>query len=146
MLSTILAVAILLLTAIPARPATEAEKQAAIDAGLAWLAGQQEGDGRWEYGDPGSDIAATGAALLAFIEEMGLPQGVENSLVSKLENAIDSMEKGQYNAAANQLNAFINQVEAQRGKKIKEEKANALITAAQSIIDNISIDKGGKKK
>ena len=84
--------------------------------------------------------------IIEDIEEMGLPQGVENSLVSKLENAIDSMERGQYNAAANQLNAFINQVEAQRGKKITEEQADELIAAAQWIIDNISIDKAGKKK
>jgi hypothetical protein len=49
--------------------ATEDQKQDAIDAGLAYLAGTQQGDGRWEYGDTGSDIGATGAALLAFLEE-----------------------------------------------------------------------------
>ncbi|MHC4463405.1 MAG: PEP-CTERM sorting domain-containing protein [Planctomycetota bacterium] len=49
--------------------ATEDQKQDAIDAGLAYLAGTQQGDGRWEYGDTGSDVSATGAALLAFLEE-----------------------------------------------------------------------------
>ena len=44
---------------------------------------------------------------------------------------------GQYNAAINQLNAFINQVEAQRGKKITDEDADALISAAQRIIYNM---------
>jgi hypothetical protein len=49
--------------------ATEAEKQAAIDAGLAWLATQQAGDGRWDIGDDNEDAGATAAALLAFAEE-----------------------------------------------------------------------------
>jgi hypothetical protein len=49
--------------------ATEDQKQDAIDAGLAYLAATQQGDGRWEYGDTGSDVSATGAALLAFLEE-----------------------------------------------------------------------------
>lgn len=53
--------------------ATETEKQTAIDSGLAYLAATQQGDGRWEYGDAGSDIGATGAALLAFIEEGHTP-------------------------------------------------------------------------
>jgi hypothetical protein len=74
LLTVTLAVVILLLTAIPARPATEAEKQAAIDAGLAWLATQQNGNGSWTYsGLPEEDVAATGAVLLAFIEEGHTP-------------------------------------------------------------------------
>jgi hypothetical protein len=69
----ILSVSMLLAVANVTQAATEAEKQAAIDAGLVWLAGQQQGDGRWEYGDTGSDIGATAAALLAFIEEGHTP-------------------------------------------------------------------------
>jgi len=54
--------------------ATEADKLASINAGLVYLAStQQAADGRWEYGDTGSDLAATGAALLAFIEEGHTP-------------------------------------------------------------------------
>ena len=37
----------------------------------------------------------------------------------------------------NQLNAFIKEVEAQRGKKITEEQADVLVEYAQWIIDNI---------
>jgi len=84
--------------------------------------------------------------LIEKVVALDLPAGIENSLVSKLENAIDSMRKGQTKAAVNKLEAFINQVEAQRGKKITEEEADALIAAAQWLIDNISIDKGGGKK
>ena len=75
--------------------------------------------------------------IIEDIEDMNLPTGTENSLVSKLENAIKSIEKENYNAAVNQLNAFINHVKAQRGKKIPEAQADELIAAAQWIIDNI---------
>ncbi len=40
-------------------------------------------------------------------------------------------------AAINSLEALINEVEAQRGKKISEKDADALIAAAQQIIDLI---------
>jgi len=68
------------------------------------------------------------------IENMDLPQGTETSLTSKLENAIKSIEKENYNTAVNQLNAFINEVEAQRGKKLTEEQADELIAMAEFII------------
>jgi len=57
---------------------TETEKQAAIDAGLAYLAspGLQQADGRWKYytwsGDV-DDTAVTASTLLAFIEEGHTP-------------------------------------------------------------------------
>ena len=73
--------------------------------------------------------------LVSEVEALDLPHGTENSLVSKLQAAIDSLDRGQENAAANQLSAFINQVEAQRGKKISDAEADALIAAAQAIID-----------
>jgi hypothetical protein len=41
-------------------------------------------------------------------------------------------------AAVNALEAFINEVEAQRGNKIPEDEANALIQAVQKIIDMLS--------
>ena len=63
-----------------ATAATGTEKQDAIDDALAWLASEQQGDGRWDYGDDNFDTAATGAALLAFIEErQRTPGGVDYS-------------------------------------------------------------------
>ena len=73
--------------------------------------------------------------LIDKIVALELPAGIENSLVSKLKNAIDSIQKAQEKAAANKLEAFINEVEAQRGKKIPEADADALIALAQEIID-----------
>jgi hypothetical protein len=49
--------------------ATEADKRAAIDNGLAYLASQQQADGRWAYSGGVEDAASTGSALLAFLEE-----------------------------------------------------------------------------
>ena len=68
------------------------------------------------------------------IRRRGLHKGTENSLVSKVENAIKSLEKGNFNGAINQLQAFINEVEAQRGKKISEELAEMLIQYAKNVI------------
>ena len=73
LVSAILAVGLLLGLANVAHAATEAEKQAAIDAGLVWLAGIQAGDGHWEYGATDDDVGQTGAVLLAFIEEGHTP-------------------------------------------------------------------------
>jgi parallel beta-helix repeat protein len=66
-----------------------------------------------------------------------LPKGTENSLTSKLQNAIQSLERRQQNAAINKLNAFINEVKAQRNKKLTNPQADTLITEAQRIIDLI---------
>lgn len=73
--------------------------------------------------------------LIDKIVALELPAGIENSLVSKLKNAIDSIQKAQEKAAVNKLEAFINEVEAQRGKKIPEADADALIALAQAIIE-----------
>jgi len=75
--------------------------------------------------------------VLALIEELALPQGTETSLVSTINNAMKSLEKGNEGAAVNQLQAFINKVEAQRGKKISEEAADMLIAYADIVIAQI---------
>lgn len=62
--------AIALVMASVVHAATEAEKRAAIDAGLAWLASTQNTtSGYWNAGDVYYDTSATGSALLAFLEE-----------------------------------------------------------------------------
>jgi parallel beta-helix repeat protein len=72
------------------------------------------------------------------IKELGLPRGVEDSLVSILEAAIIALENGNEIAATQQLEAFILLVEALRGRKLTDEQADALIAAAQEIIDMLS--------
>jgi hypothetical protein len=68
---------------------------------------------------------------------LNLHAGISNSLDSKLQNAIsalDDMNENNDVAAINSLNAFINAVEAQRGNKITEEDADALIAETNAII------------
>jgi len=70
------------------------------------------------------------------IEEQIAHSGTANSLTSKLENALNALERGNINAFTNILNAFINNVEAQSGKKIDEDYANTLIEWAQIWIED----------
>jgi hypothetical protein len=72
----LLAAGLLALMLTPAWAATEAQKAEAIKKGLAWMAANQLADGRWNYGEYGSgDVAATGAALTAFMEQKDKPGG-----------------------------------------------------------------------
>jgi hemerythrin-like domain-containing protein len=78
---------------------------------------------------------------LEFITDLKLQHGIENSLLAKLDAAIQKLDDDNDNndlAAINSLQAFINAVEAQSGKKISEEDVDDLIAAAQQIIDLLS--------
>ncbi|TDA40315.1 MAG: hypothetical protein DSO07_09505 [Thermoproteota archaeon] len=78
-----------------------------------------------------------------------LNPGIKNSLVMKLNNALEKAKdasrfvlegrKNQadnmINASANILSSFINEVEALKGKKIPEEAAEQLIKLAEDLIE-----------
>jgi len=71
------------------------------------------------------------------IFDLELQRGIENSLLAKLNAALGALEDENENndiAAINCLGAFINAVEAQRGKKIPEADADDMIASAQGII------------
>jgi VCBS repeat-containing protein len=80
--------------------------------------------------------------LVDEIDVMELPEGIKNSLTASLDTAMkvleDSNQKNDV-AAINALEAFINEVEAQRDKKIPEEVADELIARAQDIIAVLSL-------
>lgn len=80
------------------------------------------------------DTLAGLSQVLETLPDEVLSTETKNSLVSKVDNAQKSADKEVINAAINQLEAFINEVEAQKGKKISEEVANMLIEYAQNII------------
>lgn len=75
--------------------------------------------------------------LIIPIEEMGLPQGTENNLIQKLNDALHLLEMGNTNGAIHKLGDFIDYIEAQTGKKITQEQADFLIAYIQWILDNI---------
>ena len=76
--------------------------------------------------------------LIQGIASADLPQGTENSLLAKLDGAWKKLSDTKPNndgAAVNKLEAFVNEVLAQRGKKIPAGDADAWIAAAQSIVE-----------
>jgi len=75
--------------------------------------------------------------LIQDVNDLNLQQGIDNSLDAKLDTAMQALEDINTNndvAAINSLQAFINAVEAQRGKQISDTDADTLIAAAQEII------------
>jgi hemerythrin-like domain-containing protein len=63
--------------------------------------------------------------------------GIANSLTQKLENVQKDLDKGKVKNAISQLEAFINEVQAQSGKHITTEAANLLIADAQWVIAHL---------
>ena len=79
-------------------------------------------------------LTPTIKGLIYQVKGLHLPSGTENELVSILNNAKKSLDKGNDDAAINQLKSFINKVEAQSGKNIPEGDADTLIADAEAII------------
>jgi hypothetical protein len=82
-------------------------------------------------------VAGSIATIEDIIENFNLQRGLDNSLGSKLNNirnALASANAGQRNAAVNKLQAFINEVEAQRGKKMTDAQADILVAEANRIL------------
>ena len=71
--------------------------------------------------------------LMMFVLSINLPPGIENSLIVKLEDAQQELEAGNIAGACDDLGAFINQVQAQAGKKLTTDQANQLVAAASEI-------------
>lgn len=108
---------------------------------VAW---EQEDGMDWEIylASPVSpDPADLIGQLVDQVESLNLQHGIDNSLDAKLGSALGALDDINENndvAAINSLQAFINAVEAQSGSHIPEEDADALIAAAQEIIDLLS--------
>jgi polyhydroxybutyrate depolymerase len=81
------------------------------------------------------------ASAIGNLDITDLPEATKTSLTTSLDTAMkklnDSNQKNNV-AAKNAMNAFINKVEAQRGKKIPVDLADQLIARAQRIIVVIS--------
>ena len=75
--------------------------------------------------------------LIDIISNMALPDEITKKLDAKLDSAISLLNSGKNNTAKNQLQAFINEVNALGGKQITTSQANQLINAGQNIIDSI---------
>ena len=71
--------------------------------------------------------------LANLIHGFGLLPGIENSLLAKVAAAQDSVARGDTTAACNQLQALINEAQAQSDKHLTAAQATAIIIAAQTI-------------
>ena len=83
------------------------------------------------------------ALVNQYVDSGDIQGNTENSLLAKLDSIKQKIMNGQSDAAANELGAFINQVQAQQGKKISDKAANALIVLVQQttaeILSGISV-------
>ena|GEM_PF-4779404 len=86
---------------------------------------------------PSQAVSNLITAVNTYISNGNITGGVGTGLLNKLQNAQQKLDRGQMNAAANELQAFINAVQAQRGKKITTIAADDLIAQAQAIINQI---------
>jgi hypothetical protein len=91
---------------------------------------------------PQEQITDLADQVMSLNNENDIPNfdNYSNSLEVKLQNALsalDDVKKGNTNSAVAKLEAFINEVNAQRGNKIADAEADALIAAAQAVIDSL---------
>jgi len=74
------------------------------------------------------------------LDALELPAGIANSLNASLVTAAEKLLDSNPNndvSAINALEAFINELEAQRGKKIPDDAADTLISRAQETIEAV---------
>lgn len=76
-------------------------------------------------------------SLMALKDSFNLDKGMSTSLGAKLNAAYQSLNSGNLSDAKSQLNAFINELDAQSGKKLTTAQANELKALAQIIINAI---------
>ncbi len=77
--------------------------------------------------------------VLDLVDSGVLLSGPANGLIAKLDGVLKKLDKGNVGPAINQLGAFINQVQGLiNAGKLPPAEGQALIDAAQSIIDELS--------
>ncbi len=95
--------------------------------------------GAWEHPEiQPQDPRQLLANLTQAVTDLKLPPGITSSLNAKLKTVQKALEKRSAKndtTASNALKGFIHCVQAQRGKKIGPTDADALIAAAQEILD-----------
>jgi hypothetical protein len=77
-----------------------------------------------------------------YAEDREIGELLALSLLAKLQTARDHFQHGRERAAANRLEAFVDQIEEQRGKRISDTAARDLIPRAEALIDRLVVDDG----
>lgn len=92
-------------------------------------------DGIGDICDDILDVESVGDNIETMLDTLDLPGNVEQSMNVKIDNALAHYcQNGNANAAINQLNAFINQVNSKRGNPLTDAEADQLIYMAQQMI------------
>lgn len=79
--------------------------------------------------------------LVEVVVDLNLSGGISNAFDSKLQNALAALDRaksGDNASAIGILYAFIQSVEAQRGKQLSESEADQLVASAQAVIDALT--------
>jgi hypothetical protein len=91
--------------------------------------------GAFEFGSPELRIEGLIDQVLELTETGPLNKGQGNALIAKLEAAIGQLDRGNDHVAINQLQAFINEVEAMlHSGLLEQEDGQPLIDVANEII------------
>ena len=77
--------------------------------------------------------------LYAEISDRVSNKGIKNSLMQKLANANKALEKGNIKAAINIMEAFLQEINVQTGKKISTEDAEYFVFIAASILRGLEL-------
>ena len=75
--------------------------------------------------------------LISLVQSFGLPHGITNSLIAKLQDALTAFGSYDTATACSSLTAFTNECRAQSGKKLTADQASQLITSANQIKTNL---------
>ncbi|UCE73070.1 MAG: hypothetical protein JSV56_08495 [Methanomassiliicoccales archaeon] len=112
-----------------------------VDSSGVYVTGLTEGAfpghtnaGGWDIFVAKFSFGCTIDQLIDMVNSAGLPKGITQSLLAKLYAAKNSYDEGRDHTGNNQLGAFINHVEALKGKKIPMTTADEFIAKAGSII------------
>jgi subtilisin-like proprotein convertase family protein len=93
--------------------------------------------GGWSLEISGVEVPPDAGQALGDLRELvaglGIHHGLANALDAKLQNALAALEADDTAGACDALQAFLNQVSAQSGKKLTEEQAEQLTVAANDI-------------
>ncbi len=87
---------------------------------------------------PREQIHVIKGEVNALITQGVLNKGQGNALTTKLDGALAKLERGNTKAAANQLHAFVNQVNAfRKSKKLSSDQAKSLVDKANAVITQL---------
>ena len=85
----------------------------------------------------GGGNCGTAGELRDEVLSLSIPDGLENSLVSKVDAIQDAIDAGRYTVAVKKLTTFIARVRSLTPKYVSEVDSDSLVGCAEAIIDDL---------